>query len=150
VFTSYGVLCWLPDLNRWAEVIAHFLRPGGAFYIAEIHPFAMVFYDEDDAEDLEVFYPYFHTTEPLRFEEEGSYAAPEAQVVHKVTYEWQHGLGDVVNSLISAGLRIEFLHEFPYACERMFPFLRQDREGWWRLEGHPGSIPMTFSLKATK
>jgi SAM-dependent methyltransferase len=150
VFTSYGVLCWLPDLSRWAGIIAHFLRPGGTFYIAEIHPFAMVFYDEADAEHLEVFYPYFHATEPLRFEEEGSYAAPDQEVFHTVTYEWQHGLGDIVNSLISAGLRIEFLHEFPYACYRMFPFLEQDHEGWWRLEGHPGSIPMTFSLKATK
>jgi SAM-dependent methyltransferase len=150
VFTSYGVLCWLPDLTRWAEVIAHFLRPGGTFYIAEIHPFAMVFYDESDAEGLEVFYPYFHTTEPLRFEEEGSYAAPDAETVHTVTYEWLHSLGDVVDSLISAGLRIEFLHEFPYACFKMFPFLEQDHEGWWRLEGNAGSIPMTFSLKATK
>lgn len=150
VYTSYGVLCWLPDLPRWAKVIAHFLRPGGTFYIAEIHPFAYVFRDEKDAEGLEVFYPYFHSAEPLRFQEQGSYAAPGADVFHTVTYEWQHSLGDIVNSLILADLQIEFLHEFPYACERMFPFLRQDREGWWRLEGHPGSIPMTFSLKATK
>jgi SAM-dependent methyltransferase len=150
VFTSYGVLSWLPDLSRWAEVIAHFLRPGGTFYIAETHPFALVFYDEDNAEGLEVFYPYFHATEPLRFEEEGSYAAPGAQVVHRVTYEWQHGLGDIINSLISAGLRIDFLHEFPCACYKMFPFLEQDENEWWRSKERDGSIPMTFSLKATK
>jgi SAM-dependent methyltransferase len=150
VFTSYGVLCWLPDLTRWAEIIAHFLRPGGTFYIAEIHPFAAVFYDEEDAESLEVFYPYFHTPEPLRFEEEGSYAVPDTQVVHTVTYEWPHSLGDVINSLISAGLQIEFLHEFPYACYGMFPFLEQDEDGWWRSKDRDGSIPMTFSLKATK
>ncbi|MGD8966979.1 MAG: class I SAM-dependent methyltransferase [Anaerolineae bacterium] len=150
VFASYGVLCWLPDLTRWAEIIAHFLRPGGTFYIAEIHPFAAVFYDEEDAESLEVFYPYFHTPEPLRFEEEGSYAVPDTQVVHTVTYEWPHSLGDVINSLISAGLQIEFLHEFPYACYGMFPFLEQDEDGWWRSKDRDGSIPMTFSLKATK
>jgi SAM-dependent methyltransferase len=150
VFTSYGVLTWLPDLRRWAKVIAHFLRPGGIFYIAEIHPFAWIFYDEEDAEELKVFYPYFHAAEPLRFEEEGSYAAPGAEVVHTVTYEWVHSLGDVVNSLISAGLRIEFLHEFPYACYEMFPFLVQDEQGWWRLRESDGAIPMTFSLKATK
>jgi len=148
VYTSYGVLTWLPDLIGWAEVIAHFLRPGGTFYIAEIHPFAHVFYDEPDAEALEVHYPYFHDVEPMRFEMEGSYAAPEAQTAHKVTYEWSHSLGDIVNALISAGLRIEFLHEFPYASYQMFPFLMQDETGWWRLPDLDSSIPMTFSLKA--
>jgi len=147
VFTSYGVLTWLPDLTRWAEVIAHFLKPGGIFYIAEIHPFAMVFYDEGDAENLQVHYPYFHDPQPLRFEAEGSYASA-AECAHKVTYEWSHSLGDIVNVLISAGLRIEFLHEFPYACYQMFPFLVEGEEGWWRLPEPKGCIPMTFSLKA--
>jgi SAM-dependent methyltransferase len=150
VFTSYGVLTWLPDLTRWAEVIAHFLAPGGTFSIAEVHPFAMVFYDEPDAESLQVHYPYFHDAEPLRFECEGSYASA-AECTHNVTYEWSHSLADILNALISAGLEIEFLHEFPYACYQMFPFLVQDEEGWWRLWHLPeseGSIPMTFSLKA--
>jgi SAM-dependent methyltransferase len=149
VFTSYGVLAWLPDLRRWADVIARFLAAGGIFYIAEIHPFAMVFYDEEDAERLRVYYPYFHDTEPLRFECEGSYASATA-CIHNVTYEWTHSLGDILNALISAGLKIDYLHEFPYACYKMFPFLVQDEAGWWRLRESDGSIPMTFSLKATK
>src|SRR5665213_3830419 len=32
VFTSYGVLCWLPDLTDWGKVVDHFLAPGGFFY----------------------------------------------------------------------------------------------------------------------
>lgn len=40
VFTSYGVLGWLPDIEGWARVAAHFVKPGGFFYIAEVHPFA--------------------------------------------------------------------------------------------------------------
>lgn len=154
VFTSYGVLTWLPDLTRWAEVIAHFLKPGGTFYIAEIHPFASVFYDGEDAQDLQVHYPYFHEAEPMEFQAEGSYASA-AQGAHSVTYEWAHSLGDIVNALISAGLRIEYLHEFPYACYRMLPFMEEDDSGWWRLpnrtdEGPSPSVPMTFSLKATR
>ncbi len=148
VFTSYGVLCWLSDLARWAEVIAHYLEPHGTFYIAEIHPFASVFYDRCDAEKLEVHYPYFHDTEPMRFENQGSYASGGAAGTRHVMYEWAHSLGDVVNALISAGLQIEFLHEFPYACYRMFPFLEPDGGGWWRLNAKHGCIPMTFSLKA--
>ena len=38
VYTSRGVIGWLPDLDRWAEVAAHFVRPGGIFYITEGHP----------------------------------------------------------------------------------------------------------------
>ena len=31
VFTSYGVVCWLPDLRQWAEVISANLALGGHF-----------------------------------------------------------------------------------------------------------------------
>lgn len=156
VFTSYGVLCWLPDLVGWAEVIAHFLAPGGTFYIAETHPFALVFYDEEDAGDLQVHYPYFHGPGPMRFEVAGSYAEPEAEATNRVTYEWTHTLGGIVNALISTGLEIQFLHEFPHACYEMLPFMEQDADGWWRLTPPDGStwaqdaIPLTFSLRARK
>jgi SAM-dependent methyltransferase len=148
VFTSYGVLTWLPDLRGWARVVAHFLRPGGTFYMAEIHPFASVFYDGADATDLQVFYPYFHSPEPMRFEAQGSYATGDGETEHRVTYEWAHGLADVITSLIRAGLRIEFLHEFPFASYRMFPFLEQDDQGRWWLPERKELIPMTFSLRA--
>jgi SAM-dependent methyltransferase len=150
VYTSYGVLTWLPDLEGWAEVVAHFLRPGGTFYIAEIHPFAMVFSDLEDATDLEVHYPYFPTPEPMRFEQEGSYAAPGEETKQRVTYEWAYPIGDVVDALIGAGLRIEFLHEFPFACFQMVPFLEVDEEGRWWLPEKKELIPMTFSLQAFK
>ena len=150
VYTSYGVLTWLPDLAGWAEVVAHFLEPGGTFYIAEIHPFAMVFSDAEDATDLEVFYPYFPTPEPMRFEQEGSYAAPGEETAQRVTYEWAYPIGAVVDALIGAGLRIDFLHEFPFMCFQMYPFLEVDEAGRWWLPGKKETIPMTFSLQATK
>src|SRR5262249_14316808 len=68
VFTSYGVLCWLPDLRRWAEVIAHFLKPGGTFYMVETHPFATVLGEKKDTKELTIAYPYFHEPEPIREE----------------------------------------------------------------------------------
>lgn len=150
VFTSCGVLSWLPDLASWAETIAHFLKPGGTFYIAEIHPFAQVFYDGADAEDLQVHYRYFHEPEPYRFEDDGSYAQPQANLTEATTYQWFHSLGDVVNAVTSAGLRIIWLHEFPYACYQMFPFLVQDDVGWWRMKEPDKGLPMTFSMKATR
>jgi SAM-dependent methyltransferase len=150
VFTSYGVLCWLPDLVRWAEIIAHFLKPGGTFYIAEFHPFAWVFNDNPDAKELEVFYDYFPQEEPTMFDDEGSYANPDAKIENTVDYEWTHSVSDIINSLISAGLRIEFFKEHDKTCYQQFPFVKKDNDGYYRLKNQKINIPLMFSIKATK
>lgn len=150
VFTSKGVLCWLPDITRWAQVAAHFVRPGGTFYLVEFHPFAMVFDGSPDVRDLRVRYRYFHTEDPERFEEDGTYADLSAHVKHQVTYEWRHTLGDVVSALVDTGLRIEFLHEFPYCTFQLFPFMEPLEGQTLRLTKHDGSVPLLYSIKATK
>jgi len=148
VFTSRGVLCWLPDLKKWAEVISHFLKRGGIFCIVEGHPFMMVFDDARDARELKLRYTYFHKPGPDKWEPQGGdYADKDAKIVHP-SYEWSHKLSDIVNALIGAGLRIEFLHELPFITYQQFPFMEQDKDGAWRLDGD--NIPLTFSLKATK
>jgi len=129
VFTSYGILCWLPNLERWTEIIAHFLKPGGIFYMIEIHPLKTVFNDSEDTTELKVTQSYFHTPELLKWEPKGSYADGNARVSHP-SYEWTHSLGDVLNALICAGLRIEFLHEFPVVSYPAFPFAEKDKAGW--------------------
>ena len=149
VFTSYGVLAWLADLTAWSRIIGRFLRPGGTFYIVEDHPFAQVFDNTGEAEDLQIAYPYFHSPEPLMLEEHGSYAEPGADI-HAVSYQWDHTLGEIVNSLIGAGLTIEFLHEFPYSSYAKVPFMEQDADGWWWLKVRRSAIPLTFSLKARR
>ena len=150
VFTSYGVLRWLPDITRWARVAAHFVRPGGTFYIVEFHPFAWVFDDEPDVTDLHVRYPYFQTGEPLRFEIEGTYADRTAAVENRVSYSWPHPLGDIVTALIDAGLRLEFLHEFPFSTFQFVPFMEKTGDHTVRLTKHDGCVPLLFSIKATK
>jgi len=148
VFTSYGVLAWLPDLKRWAEVIAHFLRRGGTFYMVEIHQLLQVLDDSADCNEPKVIHSYFPSNdEPLRFENTGSYADGSV-LLHNESYEWTHGLGKVVSALTGAGLRIEFLHEFPVCCHKALPFMEQDEDGWWRIEDD--KIPLTFSVRATK
>lgn len=147
VYTSAGVLCWLPDLKRWAEIISYFLKPGGFFYILEGHPFSCVFDASPDATELKVKYSYFHTPEPSKWEPEGDYADPDAVVTHG-SYEWTHSLGDIINALISSGLKIEFLHEFPVIFFKWLSFMEQDDDRRWRIKGD--KIPLTFSLRATK
>ncbi|MBI4787094.1 MAG: methyltransferase domain-containing protein [Chloroflexi bacterium] len=149
VFTSYGVLYWLPDLQKWAQVAAHFLKPGGTFFIADGHPFAMVFENEGEVTDLQPRYPYFHADEPMRWETHGSYAEPLADV-HNVEYGWQHSMSDVLKSLLAAGLQIQELREYPFARWQMFPFMERDAEGWWRLPERFVQIPLIFSLTAKK
>ena len=116
VYTSRGVLGWLPDIERWAQVVAHFLKPGGVFYITEIHPFAQVFDDDDGVTELRLRYPYFTTREPLVFKPQGSYADRTARVKAEHEYAWNHSLGEIVTGLATSRLLVEFLHEFTF-CE---------------------------------
>jgi len=147
VFTSYGVLAWLSDLTKWAEIISHFLRPRGTFYIVEIHPFIHVFDNSTSVNELLVTHSYFQDSSPARWDPERDYADPDAQVVHG-SFEWGHTVGDIMNALIKAGLNIEFMREFPVLPYRNFPFMEKDEDGWWHVKGD--KIPLTFSIKATK
>lgn len=148
VFTSYGTVFWLPDLARWAEVIEHFLRPGGVFYIVDFHPMLGVF--EPVGEELAVTHPYFPTGKPLRFDDDGSYADRSASVQNRTTYTWTHPISETVNALLDAGLRLDFLHEFPYTAEQWYPFMEHAGGDYWRLTKHDGCVPMLFSIRAHK
>ena len=146
VFTSYGALIWLPDITRWAQIVSSSLKPGGVFYIVEFHPFATVF-EASESGDMVPAYRYFH--DELFFEGgEPSYAG--TQVIETPTYEWQHTMGDIVTALIDAGLRIEFLHEFPFTCFQAYPVMERADDGWWRLPKHNDSFPQMFSIRARK
>jgi SAM-dependent methyltransferase len=147
VFTSYGVLSWLPDLEAWAKVVAHFLRPGGFFYIAEFHPLVGML----DDEGAEFVYPYFHAETPTVIESRGSYAAPDAPGFSHPEYNWEHPLSDVVNAVVRAGLRLEYLHEFDYAWHAGdYRLMDEFAPGRGRLRGHLRLLPHMFSLRASR
>ena len=148
VFTSYGVLHWLRDLERWARVIHHFLKPGGFFYIVEDHPFMRVF-SSDPELGVKPDNPYFFTEEPYQAETEGTYAT-NFQGKKRTYYMWDHSLGEVINSLIDAGLQIEYLHEFQFALRAKFPNMVRGEDGYWRFPPEFSMIPLLFSLKAGK
>jgi hypothetical protein len=151
VYTSRGVLGWLPDIRGWAGVVAHFLAPGGRFFITEIHPVVQALEDEDvGSRELRLRYPYWEHPDPLMFDVKGSYADPQADVGAKVEHGWDHGLGEIVTALVDAGLRIESLVEHPFLAWKV-GFLVDDGEGDWRLPPDAGGeLPLMFSLLATK
>ncbi len=143
VYTTGGVLCWLPDLTKWAKVIGHFLKPKGTFYLRDDHPFAVILND-----DLKVENNYFHIEKPLIGHPSGSYAEAKAKLT-KETYEWNHSISDIINSLINAGLTIEFFHEFPHLGWARFPkLMKKDSDGRYRFKNKKINIPLMFSLKA--
>lgn len=150
VFTSGGVLMWLPDLERWAKVVNRFLKPGGLFYLREFHPFAYIFNDAEDATDFVVEYPYFQGKEPIMFEDEGSYADETARTGKMKTYEWNHPISRIITNLANVGLRIGFFHEFPFCSYKALPFMIENGKGRWVFPEHSDSVPLMFSIKATK
>jgi len=146
VFTSAGVLPWLPDITRWARTAAHFVRPRGTFYIREFHPFTDVF---DWAETPTVRYPYFHTAEPVCEEIADSYSGQPTAKPHRAA-EWPHPLGDIVTALLQAGLQLQYLHEMPYCTYQAYPFLARGDDDLWRYNAPGLDLPLMFSIKATK
>lgn len=149
VYTSYGVLCWLPDLKQWAEIISHFLKPGGTFYIAEGHPLLWIFDNEDPAE-FKMVRSYFSRSEPYSFDVDGSYAESDVKIESQKDYEWAHGMGDIITSIIDAGLQIRFLHEHAKFPFQLFPFFKKSEEGYWVYDNPEIQFPLMFSIMATK
>ncbi|MHA2053880.1 MAG: SAM-dependent methyltransferase, partial [Candidatus Hodarchaeales archaeon] len=121
----------------------------GFFYIADSHPTGNMFDDENES-DLVIRYPYFHSEKPLDLDVEGSYADVNVEIKNKKEYGWVHNMGYILNSLINAGLQIEFLHEYPFVSWQMFPFLVEKEGNWWHLPEKYEKIPLTFTLKAIK
>jgi SAM-dependent methyltransferase len=146
VFSSYGVLSWLPDLERWASIATALLKPGGVFYLVEFHPLLDML-DEDTGSRFE--YPYFDSErKPLVLHDEVSYADPEADQPSHTLYQWIHTLGDVVSALANAGLTIDWLHEFDYSPYGCRPWLHERRQDEYVAD--LPRAPHVFSVKARK
>ena len=150
VYVTWGAINWLPDIRRWAEIVAFFLKPGGTLYLAEGHPTALVF---DDAAPAQAgmpgwFAPYFDRA-PCVFDDPSDYADPTARLAHARTYSWMHPLGEVVTSILAAGLDLKWLHEHDRVPWRMFECLIEDAEGMYGWPKEPW-LPLAFSLRAQR
>lgn len=145
VYTGIGALCWLPDMNRWAETVAALLEPGGFLYLAEFHPFC---YALDNATGRSVVHDYFKT-EPDVWECTGTYADWDARTRNNTVVEFQHTLGTIVTALARAGLRVDFLHEHDFTLFNQFQQLRDNGDGTLGYEGE-GRAPLMYSIKATR
>ncbi len=144
IYTSYGTIGWLPDLNKWAAVIERLLKPNGKLVFAEFHPVVWMF--NEGFTELE--YSYFNR-ESIHIQSEGTYADRNSNI-DKEEISWNHPLTDVFNALFNAGLNISQFKEFdysPYAC--FDPIVKID-DNKYQIEGLEGKLPMMYYLVAQK
>lgn len=144
VFTSYGTIGWLPDLDQWAKVINYFLKPDGEFVMADFHPFVWMY--DDDFKG--VAYHYFNKEEIVETYE-GTYADFEAPISQQYVM-WNHPISDILQSLINNGLCLQKFEEYdwsPYPC---FKHVIEFEKGKWRLQPFGDKIPIVYSIKAQK
>ena len=151
VYTGIGALCWLPDIARWARVVAGLLRPGGRLFIREGHPMLWALDDVRPDGLLAVEYPYFERAEPSVFYEGGTYVETEVVFTHNRTHEWNHGLGEIVTALMNAGMGLTGLVEHDSVPWDALPGQMEPVGGGeWRLADRPWRLPHTYTLQAVR
>lgn len=144
VFTSYGVIGWLPDLKPWGKMIAERLNKGGTFYMVEFHPIVWMF----DYLDGKAVMKYGYMQDEVIYEEyEGTYANQNSKMISK-EYGWNHGLGEVVSALTEAGLHIEYLREHDESPYNVLPDLIETESGMYVTKDK--LYPLIFEIKAFK
>ena len=143
-FTSYGTIGWLPDLDKWAEIVAHFLKPGGIFYIADFHPTLWMM--DDNFEKIK--YNYFNT-KIITEEISGTYSDRNVPI-KSTEHGWNHPFSEIISSLLKYNLRIVLFNEFPFSPYNCFNNLEQGADEMWRIKGMNEKLPMMYSIKAVK
>ena len=144
VFTSYGTIGWLPDLDKWAEIVNYYLKPGGIFYIADFHPVVWMF----DDEFTHIQY-YYENRELIVTENYGTYTDRKADIKGK-EYSWNHSTSELLNALIKQDLQIQHFNEFMYSPYSNFTNSVETSKGQWQIKGMEGKIPMVYSVLAKK
>ncbi|MDP4666075.1 MAG: class I SAM-dependent methyltransferase [Flavobacteriaceae bacterium] len=144
VFTSYGTIGWLPDLDKWASVVKHSLKPGGRFILVEFHPVVWMF----DNDFTRVAYNYFNA-DPIIETETGTYADKSAAIEQEYI-TWNHPLSDVFTALRNQGLHIETLREYDYSPYDCFSGTKKIGDSEFIIEKLGKCIPMTYAIVASK
>ena len=144
VFTSYGTIGWLPDLNKWAEIINKYLKPGGKFLIVEFHPVVWMF--DDDFQ--RIAYNYFNTGAIVE-NESGTYADRDAKINQDYVM-WNHSLGEVFNGLFNQGMKIQSFQEYDYSPYPCFKHVEEISAKKFRISHLQNKLPMVFALEAIK
>lgn len=149
VYTGIGALCWLPSIEDWAGVVADLLAPGGTLHIREGHP--ILWSMNEELPGLALRFPYFEQREPLEWDDDGTYVEVSAPLQATRTYEWNHGLGEIVTALLDRGLRIDALVEHDSVPWEALPGRMTERpNGEFALTEQPSVMPLSYTIRASK
>jgi SAM-dependent methyltransferase len=151
VFTGVGALCWLPDIERWASVVAELLRPGGRLFMREGHPVLWALADDRDDDLLVLNYPYFQQPDPLIWDEGGTYVETDQEFENTLTKEWSHGIGEIVTAILDHGLVLTTLKEHDTVPWDAIPGrMTKVADGEYQLADRPERLPHSYTLQAVK
>lgn len=153
IYTGKGALCYLPDLDRWAAVLARLLRPGAKFYVVEFHPllYALgVVPPPDGSEELRLRNDFLHGRGAEERDGTRTYTDGPALTHDTTVYEWRHEIGEVVTALVNAGLRVDLVREEDTLPWPRWSSMQPTGDGWFRLPPDAPRIPLLYALRATK
>ncbi|MQS44643.1 class I SAM-dependent methyltransferase [Lactobacillus salsicarnum] len=145
IVTSMGTITWLPDLTDWAQSISELLKSGGTFMIRDDHPMLAAL----NFGSMHVTASYFEGNTDT-YESDSSYTDnSQHKIKHTTNHNWNHTFEEIINSLIQAGLTIEFLGEYDKTEWKALPYLRE-KDDWYILPKKYPKIPLTFALVCKK
>ena len=146
VYVSLGALCWLPSVRAWAQQAAGLLAPGGRLFVHDGHPLAWALADDD----VTISYTYFEEPDPYVADEAVTYTDGEATIAHTRSYEWNHGLGEIVTAILDQGLVLDRLDEHDWTVFARFPWLVRSPDQRWEIPPGRPRIPLSFTLLARR
>jgi len=149
VYTGIGALCWLPDIKRWASVVASLLRPGGRLFIREGHPMLWALADERADGLIVVDYPYFEGPGTM-FVEPQTYVGQEHELSDPETLQFNHGLAEIITAVMRVGMEITSFEEHDSVPWPALGNQMEEVDGEYRLRDRPERLPCTYTLQATK
>jgi len=151
VFTGVGALNWLPDVRRWASVVADLLRPGGRLFLREGHPVLWALAEARKDGLLVLEHPYFEHEQPTVSDEAGTYVQTDQVFATTLAHEWNHGVGEIVGAVLDAGMELTMLEEHDSVPWNALPGQMEDVGGGeWRLSDRPGRLPHSYTLQARR
>lgn len=149
-YVTWGAINWLPDIGRWAKVVATMLKSGGMLYLLEGHPAVLNLDQPDKDTPLAPKFNYFQGPEPLILGGDTTYTGDPDKIANTKTHEWTHHLSETIMALLDAGMRLDYFAEHDRLAWKLWPCMEPDGPEMYKLpDGHP-NMPLAFSLKARK
>ncbi|SHG32019.1 Methyltransferase domain-containing protein [Flavobacterium segetis] len=144
VFTSYGTITWLPDLDKWGKLISKFLKKNGKFIFVEFHPVVWMFDDNFE----KIGYNYLNVA-PIVETENGTYSDKDAEISQSYV-TWNHSLSEVIGSLLASSMNINDFQEYDYSPFNVFRNMLEFEPKKFRIKHLDNKIPMVYSIVAQK